>query len=433
MDYNEHNNEAEALFATKRKQQQAEEAERKRLEELEQQKRQMAEEVKRLEALQAAQREQQTRMAQQAQWAQQPQQAQQNYGVPGTGAAPTGGKSGLDPKKKKIILISAIGAFAVILLAVILILALGSKSKPEDEPGSSQRDERSEVSTEGVGEYDPELLYFNGHSYEFVDLDLSWNDARAYCIEQGGHLVTITTPEEQDFLANNFYDQKLWIGAFESETGWCWITGEAWYYENWRSGEPSGGEEWCGCLWTDMEWNDIRNEDPGERISAFICEYDDLEDVYSLDWDVDDSDLQYFNGHYYQFFDMDTSWSEARDFCIQQGGHLVTVTSPEEQAFLTDCYLNINGSDAGPWLGAYSNGAFGGSKNDWCWVTGEEWDYSNWEPGEPSNSRGTEWYAHFWKKMQWNDVADDDPRNSQHGFICEYDDWEDEAVANGFG
>ena len=42
MDYNEHNNEAEALFATKRKQQQAEEAERKRLEELEQQKRQMA-------------------------------------------------------------------------------------------------------------------------------------------------------------------------------------------------------------------------------------------------------------------------------------------------------------------------------------------------------------------------------------------------------
>ena len=295
MDNNEHNNEAEALFATKRKQQQAEEAERKRLEEMEQQKRQMAEEVKRLEALQAAQREQEARMAWEAQQAQQAQWAQQTNGGPGTGASPAVGKNGSDPKKKKIILISALAGLAVVLLVVFLILIPGSKSKPTDdptdgqrnEPSSSQKDERSETTTEGRGENDPELLYFNGHSYKLIDLDVSWMDARAYCIEQGGHLVTITSPEEQDFLANNFYDQKLWIGAFESEEGWCWVTGEAWYYENWRSGEPSGGEEWCGCLWTDMEWNDIRNEDPGERISAFICEYDDLEDVYSLDRDED--------------------------------------------------------------------------------------------------------------------------------------------------
>ena len=369
MDNNEHNNEAEALFATKRKQQQAEEAERKRLEELEQQKRQMAEEVKRLEALQAAQREQEARMAWEAQQAQQAQWAQQTNGGPGTGASPAVGKNGSDPKKKKIILISALAGLAVVLLVVFLILILGSKSKPTDETNSGQCDESSKATAEdwgedvtpfygmwqydefesriginadgtwsvydsnldetstGVyrwkdgwlvlenadgkallslclgsderlyddegdslsryvenpdetwGEDDPDLLYLNGHSYKLIDLDLSWMDARAYCVEQGGHLVTITSPEEQDFLSNNFYDQKLWIGAFESETGWCWVTGEAWYYENWRSGEPSGGEEWCGCLWTDMEWNDIRNEDPGERVSAFICEYDELEDV----------------------------------------------------------------------------------------------------------------------------------------------------------
>ena len=423
MDYNEHNNEAEALFATKRKQQQAEEAEKKRLEELEQQKQQMAEEVKRLEALQAAQREREAWMAWNAQRMQELQRAQQ--GEPG--ASPAGIKKGLDPKTKKIILFAALGVLIVGLLAVVLILVLGSKSKPNDEPSieSQPNGEPSEAFTKGWGEYDSNQLYFDGHSYELVDLDLSWNDARAYCIEQGGHLVTITSPEEQDFLANNFYDQKLWIGAFESGTGWCWITGEAWSYENWRDGEPSGGEERCGCLWTDMEWNDIRNEDPGERIFAFICEYDGLEDVYSLEWNEYGTDQQYFNGHYYQFFDLDMTWSEAREYCIQQGGHLVTVTSPEEQAFLTDCYLYINNSDVGPWLGAYSNGAFGGDKNDWCWVTGEEWYYTNWEAGEPSNSRGTEWFAHFWKQMQWNDVADDDPRNSQHGFICEYDDLQD--------
>ncbi|MBQ3704127.1 MAG: C-type lectin domain-containing protein, partial [Oscillospiraceae bacterium] len=153
-------------------------------------------------------------------------------------------------------------------------MSLGSDDRLYDSDG----DALSPYSEEHT-EDDPELLYFNGHSYKRIDLDMSWMDARAYCVQQGGHLVTITSPEEQDFLANNFYGQKLWIGAFESNLGWRWVTDEPWGYDNWRKGEPSGGEEWCGCFWTDMEWNDIRNEDPGERVSAFICEYDGLDDT----------------------------------------------------------------------------------------------------------------------------------------------------------
>ena len=153
-------------------------------------------------------------------------------------------------------------------------MSLGSDDRLYDSDG----DALSPYSEEHT-EDDPELLYFNGHSYKLIDLDMSWMDARAYCVQQGGHLVTITSPEEQDFLANNFYDQKLWIGAFESDIGWRWVTDETWGYDNWRKGEPSGGEEWCGCFWTDMEWNDLRNEDPGERVFAFICEYDGLDDT----------------------------------------------------------------------------------------------------------------------------------------------------------
>ena len=53
--------------------------------------------------------------------------------------------------------------------------------------------------------------------------------------------------------------------------------------------------------------------------------------------------------------------------------------------------------------------------------------YTNWDANEPSNSRGEEWFAHFWKEMTWNDVAYDDPKNSQFGYICEYDDLQDET------
>ena len=132
-----------------------------------------------------------------------------------------------------------------------------------------------------------------------------------------------------------------------------------------------------------------------------------------------------FNGHTYQFIDEDTTWEEARKMCIARGGHLATVTSAEEQKYLEGLFNNINGSERGPWFGAYSDGAYGGDKNDWCWVTGEKWNYTNWADGEPSNAEGTEWFNHFWYDMKWNDISNDDNRDSQKGYICEYDDLTD--------
>ncbi len=132
-----------------------------------------------------------------------------------------------------------------------------------------------------------------------------------------------------------------------------------------------------------------------------------------------------FNGHTYQFIDEDTTWEEARQACIARGGHLATITSADEQKYLEGLYNNINGNERGPWFGAYSDGAYGGDKNDWCWVTGEKWNYTNWAEGEPSNAEGTEWFTHFWNDMMWNDISNDDNRDSQKGYICEYDDMSD--------
>ena len=372
MDHNEHNNEAEALFATKRKQQQAEEAERKRLEELERQKQQMAEEVKRLEALQAARREQEARLA------------QQTDGGPGTGAGPAGGKKGLDPKKKKIILISALAGLAVAALAVVLILVLGSKSKPTDERSGSRGVETTELSSEDLEKY--VMPFYGMWKYDEYQNRFEINGDGTWTMYDG-------------------VGDETSSGVYRWEEGRLVLEDE------------NGNTAAALNLGTD----DRLYDQDGDALSA-----------YDTNWD-DGGEYLYFDGSYYRFFDLDLSWSEARAYCIEQGGHLVTVNSPEEQAFLTESYLNINNSNVGPWLGAYSEGAFGGDKNDWRWVTGEAWSFTNWEVGEPSNSHGTEWYAHFWKNMQWNDVADNDPRNSQHGFICEYDDLEDEAAVNGYG
>ncbi len=50
-----------------------------------------------------------------------------------------------------------------------------------------------------------------------------------------------------------------------------------------------------------------------------------------------------FNGHTYQFIDEDSTWEEARNFCISRGGHLATVTSAEEQQYLESLFGNVNG------------------------------------------------------------------------------------------
>ncbi len=123
---------------------------------------------------------------------------------------------------------------------------------------------------------------FGGHRYEYYEgADITWTEARSYCQSMGGHLVTITSAEEQAFIESTFPGTTGWIGAYGDNGGWSWVTGEPFGgYMKWKSGEPNdqGGIEWCGHLWTDMTWNDLDNEDVGNYQSGFYCEYDEYGD-----------------------------------------------------------------------------------------------------------------------------------------------------------
>jgi hypothetical protein len=60
--------------------------------------------------------------------------------------------------------------------------------------------------------------------------------------------VTITSAEEQSIvytLVKNGAKDQYWLGAERNGSGWKWITGETWAYDNWANGEPndSAGEE----------------------------------------------------------------------------------------------------------------------------------------------------------------------------------------------
>lgn len=123
-------------------------------------------------------------------------------------------------------------------------------------------------------------LQYNGHTYRYFDEDITWTEARERCIDEGGHLVTLTDEDEADLIYEYFYDRKAWIGAYKFGDVWYWVTHEDWGYTDWDYGEPSNskGAEWCVHLWTDMRWNDLSDEDVKNVVEGFICEYDEYVD-----------------------------------------------------------------------------------------------------------------------------------------------------------
>lgn len=137
-----------------------------------------------------------------------------------------------------------------------------------------------------------------------------------------------------------------------------------------------------------------------------------------------------YNGHVYQLFDKGMTWAQAKRYCENLGGHLVTITSKSEMTQVKT--LIKKGKKNSYWLGAKRN-----SSNKWSWVTGEKFKYSNWAQGQPDNYTGTEDALMLYRKAnpvskvpsgKWNDVNLDGTCRSEtffgkknFGFICEWD------------
>ena len=101
---------------------------------------------------------------------------------------------------------------------------------------------------------------YNGHSYYRSTGTAVWTTARTNCANMGGHLVTITSSGEQNFLFNLW--PSGWIGLTDevTEGTWRWVTGETYSYKNWNSGEPNnaGNEDYVQFV-SNGRWNDLPN------------------------------------------------------------------------------------------------------------------------------------------------------------------------------
>lgn len=119
------------------------------------------------------------------------------------------------------------------------------------------------------------------------------------------------------------------------------------------------------------------------------------------------------DGHKYEIFHDTLTWEEAKAACEAKGGHLATITSQEEQKMIE----SLNTQSSKLWIGGCKNSA-----GEWCWVTGEPWEYQNWGDGEPNNSSNVvadESCVAVWP-IKWNDLANSNTYE-QSGYICEWE------------
>ena len=128
-------------------------------------------------------------------------------------------------------------------------------------------------------------LYWNGSCYQAYDTKKSWNDASKFCQENQGHLVSMNSAEENQFVYENFAVKKtFWIGLVKDRSLWMfrWSNGQRLTFENWIQTPNIQGNEDCGEMTDYGSYRGMWNDLSCSAKQPFICEKGNVKSIHSL-------------------------------------------------------------------------------------------------------------------------------------------------------
>ncbi len=134
--------------------------------------------------------------------------------------------------------------------ALATAIALGTKGAQTAFVLEDSANEAQKTVPVKIEKFWADPLYFSymgelaGHHYYLSYQKMFWTQCREFCEKANGHLVTITSTDESNFLIDNRNPmvENNWIGLtflFGNRNLSHWITGEPVTYTNWVSGKPT--------------------------------------------------------------------------------------------------------------------------------------------------------------------------------------------------
>lgn len=141
----------------------------------------------------------------------------------------------------------------------------------------------------GVAQAAPVLNAANGHYYEYfadaVTAEQAFTLAASHSyLGMSGYLATITSKDENTFVAATAGGQLAWLGGSDHGDAinhWTWRVGPeaglAFTFTSWAPGEPNnccGGEDYVHINWAGFGlWNDHGSPANSGQRNGYVVEY----------------------------------------------------------------------------------------------------------------------------------------------------------------
>ncbi|KAG7499177.1 macrophage mannose receptor 1-like [Solea senegalensis] len=228
-----------------------------------------------------------------------------------------------------------------------------------------------------------------GNCYLFSNDEKSWLEANAYCLAQNSNLMSIQTIEERLWLRTQILSHTYWIGLNDQVTEgvWQWSDGSPFieYLSQWMHGQPDNWGDGEDCAQVNGnshgQWMDENCADK----KKYICKH--VNPNPGPQCDLTNGWRQYGSNCYKVKADMRKSWAAARHDCVQEGGDLVSITSVEEEQYITG---QMDQSWLDLWIGLSTlkcnkiSCQVEVGSSQFTWTDTAQLQYTNWAEGEPT-------------------------------------------------
>ena len=194
-------------------------------------------------------------------------------------------------------------------LSVIFIYLIFDRQYSADQVPAPEPEEPAETKVADI----PEDAFSYGGNYYYVyetGTVASWEEAREFCEEKGGHLAVITSKELNDFLfafvkTNGYGSAFFGYSDSKLDGNWRWVTSAQPSFMNWGKNQPNAAamEEDYAMFSTkdnDGTWNDSAF---GYETANFICQWGDEGIKDEVIGQKIPEDAFKFNGSAYYLFD----------------------------------------------------------------------------------------------------------------------------------